>query len=158
MNTEIERKFLVRSNDFQKNAQMTTIHQGFLCTESNGVVRIRIEETKATITIKGKAIGLERTEFEYEIPLHDAVFLLENNCIKPTIKKNRYSVFYEGFTWEIDEYMEENEGLIVAEIELPEKHTLFKKPSWIGDEVTDDPRYYNANLAKRPFKDWKSND
>jgi len=154
MKTEIERKFLVLNEDYKEKAEVVSIQQGFLCADSTGVVRIRIEGMKATITIKGQTTGLERTEFEYEIPLNDAEFLLENNCIRPTIKKKRYKTVYEGFLWEIDKFMDENEGLVIAEIELPETHTTFKIPEWVGEEVTNNPKYYNASLATKPFKSW----
>lgn len=155
MGKEIERKFLVNNPDYRKNANRTFIHQGFLSTDKERVVRVRVRESEATITIKGISKGAERSEFEYKIPLKDAEQLLSEICIQPTIKKYRYKVNHKGFVWEVDEFMESNEGLIIAEIEIPEINTVFDIPSWAGKEVTEDTRYYNSNLIKNPFKNWK---
>lgn len=154
MPQEIERKFLVRSGEFKSLGKGEYIHQGFLSTVKERVVRVRIKEDRAWITVKGISKGASRAEFEYEIPLADAHFLLDNICEQPTISKHRYAIPYGGFTWEVDEFHGENEGLVVAEIELPAEDTVFQKPSWVGEEVTSDPRYYNANLIRNPFKNW----
>jgi adenylate cyclase len=156
MPKEIERKFLVRSDIYHSLTKGEYVHQGFLSTEKERVVRVRIKEDKAWITIKGKSAGATRAEFEYEIPKADAQFLLENLCIRPTIEKYRYRINIEGFTWEVDEFLGENEGLVIAEIELEAEDQEFPMPGWIGEEVTGDPRYYNANLVMNPFKNWKS--
>jgi len=156
MNKEIERKFLVKSNLFKSFGKRDYLHQGFLSTEKERVVRIRIKGEKAWITIKGISSGATRAEFEYEIPKEDAQYMLEILCIRPTIEKYRYKINIEGFTWEVDEFLRENEGLVIAEIELEEEDQEFPKPEWIGEEVTGDPRYYNANLVSNPFKNWKS--
>ncbi|NTV84819.1 MAG: CYTH domain-containing protein [Bacteroidales bacterium] len=156
MPKEIERKFLVKSNLYKSLGKRDYLHQGFLSTEKERVVRIRIKGEKAWITIKGISSGATRAEFEYEIPKEDAQYMLENLCIRPTIEKYRYKINIEGFTWEVDEFLGENEGLVVAEIELEAEDQEFPAPEWIGEEVTGDPRYYNANLVSNPFKNWKS--
>lgn len=156
MAEEIERKFLVNSQVFKTMGEKHHIHQGFLSTEKERVVRIRLMDEHAWITVKGKSQGAARAEFEYEIPPSDAQLILENICLKPTIEKYRYKIYYEGHTWEVDEFLGENEGLVVAEIELEEAGQAFTKPDWIGEEVTDDPRYYNASLVRNPYKMWKN--
>ena len=155
MATEIERKFLVKDSRYRALGNYLYIRQGFLSTEKERVVRVRIHGKKAFLTIKGIAKGISRAEFEYKIPVTDAKFMLDNLCIQPTIEKYRYNVNIEGFTWEIDEFTGENEGLIIAENELKSDDQQFPKPEWIGEEVTGDARYYNANLVKNPFKRWK---
>jgi adenylate cyclase len=155
MPQEIERKFLVKDHRYRQQCKAVHIHQGFLSTVKKRVVRIRITGEKAWLTMKGASVGAARAEFEYEIPRADAEFMLENLCLKPTIEKHRYKLDYKGFTWEIDEFHGENEGLVVAEIELPTENTPFSLPEWAGKEVTADPRYFNANLVKNPFRNWK---
>jgi adenylate cyclase len=155
MPQEIERKFLVKDSSYRQMGDSLHIHQGFLSTDKERVVRIRIHGKKAMITIKGSSEGLTRPEFEYMIPVEDSQFLLENLCIKPTIEKYRYNVNFEGFTWEIDEFLGENEGLVIAEIELKSDDQDFPKPAWIGEEVSGDARYYNASLVTNPYKRWK---
>jgi len=155
MSQEIERKFLVKDSHYRQLGQYLHIHQGFLSTEKDRVVRVRVHGKKAFLTIKGISKGIARTEYEYKIPMTDAKYMLENLCIQPTIEKYRYNVNVEGFTWEIDEFIGENEGLIIAEIELKTDDQQFPKPEWIGEEVTGDTRYYNANLVKNPFRSWE---
>jgi adenylate cyclase len=154
MPKEIERKFLVKNEEFKTLGKSEYIHQGFLSTVKERVVRVRIRGEKAWITIKGITQGASRAEFEYEIPMADAKFMLENLCERPTIEKHRYVVPFAGFTWEIDEFHGENDGLVIAEIELPAEDTVFSLPDWVGEEVTADARYYNANLVKNPFRNW----
>lgn len=156
MPTEIERKFLVKSQAYKSLGKGEYVHQGFLSTEKERVVRVRIKGEKAWITIKGISEGASRAEFEYEIPPDDGKYMLEYLCEKPTIEKHRYLVPFAGFSWEIDEFHGENEGLVIAEIELPSEGTEFEMPEWAGEEVTSDARYYNANLVKNPFKNWKA--
>jgi len=156
MPQEIERKFLVKNATFKTHGKGEYIHQGFLSTEKERVVRVRIKGNKAWLTIKGISKGASRAEFEYEIPLEDAKYMLENLCERPTIEKHRYLVTFAGFTWEIDDFHGENDGLVIAEIELPSEDTAFDLPEWIGEEVTHDARYYNANLVKNPFRNWKA--
>jgi len=155
MPQEIERKFLVKDSRYRQLGHYLHIRQGFLSTGKERVVRVRIHGKKAFLTIKGISTGISRAEYEYKIPVADAKYMLENLCIQPTIEKYRYNVNVEGFTWEIDEFTGENEGLIIAEIELKSTDQEFPKPEWIGKEVTGDVRYYNANLVEKPFKSWK---
>jgi adenylate cyclase len=154
MSKEIERKFLVKNLDFKKSAERILIKQGFLSTVKDRVVRVRIKGEKACITIKGISIGASRTEFEYKIPPPDAEIMLNDLCEKPVIEKYRYLVKSNDFTWEVDEFKGQNEGLIIAEIELQSENQAFEKPDWVGQEVTDDPKYYNANLIKNPYSLW----
>jgi len=156
MPKEIERKFLIKSDVYKSLGAGEYIHQGFLSTVKERVVRVRIRGEKAWLTIKGISHGATRAEYEYEIPFADAQFMLENLCEKPTIEKHRYLVPFAGFTWEVDEFHGENDGLVVAEIELPKEDTEFDLPEWAGEEVTHDARYYNANLVKNPFRNWKA--
>lgn len=157
MGKEIERKFLVNGTGYRKNSTMTYYKQGYLSVDKERTVRIRIIGEKGFITIKGKNEGISRPEYEYEIPVKEAGEILNNLCLKPIIEKYRYIYKHlDNTIWEIDEFLGENEGLIVAEIELPTEDTVFTKPDWIGKEVTDDPRYYNSNLIRNPFKQWKN--
>lgn len=115
---------------------------------------MRVAGDKGVLTIKGLSVGAVRAEYEYEIPLADADELLDGLCEKPIIEKTRSTIPYEGFTWEVDEFAGVNAGLIVAEIELTAEDQEFPRPDWIGAEVTDDPRYFNANLVSHPFSVW----
>lgn len=155
MPTEIERKFLVRNNNFKSEGPCFYIHQGFLSTDKDRVVRVRIAGDEAYLTIKGRSKGIGRAEFEYGIPIEDARYMLEHLCIRPTIEKNRYRIPMAGFTWEVDEFLGDNAGLVIAEIELESEGQDFPRPSWLGEEVTGDARYYNASLVANPFKSWR---
>jgi CYTH domain-containing protein len=152
MGQEIERKFRV-IKDTWRNVKGTRYRQGYLNSAKERNVRVRTMEDKAYLTIKGIAIGASRMEFEYEIPLQDANELLEI-CEKPLIEKTRYKVQEGGFVWEVDEFFRENQGLIVAEVELASEDQEFPKPDWVGEEVTGDPRYFNSNLIKNPYTNW----
>lgn len=154
MAIEIERKFLVKSHEYRSHSQDVRIIQGFIKNTRESIVRIRIMGDKASFAIKGSTSVATRIEYEYSIPLKDANELLENFCEKPIIDKVRYLYVFKGFTWEIDEFHGNNEGLIVAEIELEHENQEFQKPEWLGKEVTGEPKYYNANLIKFPYKDW----
>ena len=156
MATEIERKFLVKDLSFKKQSNGILIKQGYLPTDSTIAVRVRVVENRAYLTIKGQGTGIGQAEYEYEIPVSDADELLNNMCIKPVIEKYRYKYEYKGFTWEIDEFLNENEGLVVAEIELNDVEEDFPVPDFIGEEVTFDYRYRNSYLAKHPYKSWQS--
>ena len=155
MPREVERKFLVKNRDYRKEAGYVVIRQGFLNRNKKRVVRVRVMGEKAYLTIKGLTTGASRMEFEYPIPKTEAVELLENLCEKPMIEKRRYILEVEEFTWEVDEFLGDNEGLIVAEIELEHEEQNFPKPAWLGEEVTYEPKYYNANLINKPFNSWK---
>ena len=152
MAKEIERKFLLK-NDSWPRENVMKYRQGYLNSARERTVRVRIAGDKGYLTIKGIRVGASRPEFEYEIPVEDAEILLDL-CEKPLIEKNRYRVVEGDFTWEIDEFFGENRGLIIAEIELEHEEQEFSIPDWIGKEVTDDPRYYNASLIKNPYKTW----
>jgi len=155
MGKEIERKFLVKNDSYRKFAEGKHYHQGYLNSQKERVVRVRTIGNDGFVTIKGITVGAVRLEYEYLIPLQDARELLGELCEKPTIEKHRYKVPYKGFTWEIDEFHGENEGLVVAEVELENEDQEFELPEFIGDEVTGDPRYFNSNLIQNPFKTWK---
>jgi CYTH domain-containing protein len=151
---EIERKFLV-VNDKYKMGTPQRISQGYICSENDRVVRVRIKGDKAYLTIKNATIGFARNEYEYEIPVADAEAMLKNTCQQPIIDKTRYVLEYKGFIWEVDEFHGDNEGLVVAEIELDSREATFDHPDFIGEEVTGDARYYNACLFKNPYKMWR---
>ena len=155
MALEIERKFLLLSDEYKAASTSKRIVQGYICSDKNRVVRVRIYGEKAYITIKNATIGFARNEFEYAIPVADAQVMLTEICEKPIIEKVRYRYDYKGFCWEIDEFHGENEGLVMAEIELPTVDCVFEKPPFIGEEVTNDTRYYNASLIRNPYKNWK---
>ncbi|MFA6931025.1 MAG: CYTH domain-containing protein, partial [Lentisphaeria bacterium] len=127
------------------------IRQGYFSRGEDYSLRVRIQNSKALLTIKGKPTGITRQEFEYEIPLSDAQKLLQEFCQNRIIEKTRYYIPYAGFTWEVDEYRGGNLGLLTAEIELPSEQTEFAKPAWLGREVSNDPRYSNESLASHPL-------
>ncbi|MNR92593.1 CYTH domain protein [compost metagenome] len=154
MSVEIERKFLVVGEDWKKLGQAVAIRQGYLSSQRDRVVRVRIEDQSATLTIKGRMVGITRGEWEYPIPLEDADELLNGLCERPLIEKTRTRILYEGNVWEVDEFFGENQGLVVAEIELQSETQAYAKPAWIGVEVTDDARYFNANLLRHPYTAW----
>jgi len=155
MGTETERKFLVDHEKWRKLKKPAGVHyrQGYLADGKKLTLRIRIAGTQGFITIKGESTGISRSEFEYKIPVKDAIELLARFALSE-LEKTRYRITYGGKLWEIDEFVNENEGLIMAEIELEREDEAFEKPGWIGDEVSDDMRYYNSYLAKHPFKSW----
>jgi adenylate cyclase len=151
---EIERKFLVTSDTWRRKAKGTYYRQGFLSTEPARTVRVRIAGERGTLTIKGKTVGATRDEFEYDIPREQAEQLLDTLCLRPLIEKVRYLVREGAHTWEVDVFEGENAGLVVAEIELQREDEVFERPDWLGREVTDDPRYFNANLVENPYRTW----
>ena len=153
MPKEIERKFLLTNDEWRKNAEGESYKQGYLSTVAERSVRIRIKSNKGFLTVKGKTTGFTRHEFEYEIPADDAEQML-TMCVQPIINKIRYKIKYDEHTWEIDEFFGENQGLILAELELESEEQIFSKPPWIGNEVTGAPRYYNASLVQNPFSKW----
>lgn len=164
MAKEIERKFLVTSDAFKALATPTHYRQGYVPTFNGMTVRIRIAGTQGYVTFKDHAVNLTRHEFEYPIPEEDALQMLDLMCATPQIDKQRYVIPttgqlpdgtpIEGLHWEVDVFGGDNEGLVVAEIELPCEEATFDKPAWIGQEVTQDHRYYNSALCKNPFKNW----
>jgi adenylate cyclase len=154
MSVEIERKFLVRGSDWKKLGQAVAIRQGYLSSDRDRIVRVRIEDAAATLTIKGRTTGITRGEWEYPIPVEDADELLNGLCERPLIEKTRTRITHDGMVWEVDEFFGDNLGLVVAEIELTSEEQTFSKPDWIGAEVTDDARYFNANLLRHPYTAW----
>lgn len=175
MGKEIERKFLIKSDAYRQLATGTYYRQGYIPTVNGMTVRIRIAGERAFTTFKDHAVGLTRHEFEYEIPVADAQQMLTLMCEQPQIEKHRYVIPIEncndatghpctatlldgtpveGLHWEVDEFHGDNEGLIVAELEVPSEEVHFTLPAWIGQEVTGDHRYYNSQLCKVPYKKW----
>ena len=156
MGTEIERKYLIKSERWKDTADTGKQYiQGYLVGSKHASVRVRIQGDKAYINIKSATIDITRQEFEYEIPINEAKEMLETLCEKPLIDKVRYHLKIDQHTWEIDVFAGDNNGLVVAEIELTDKNEAFQKPSWLGKEVSHDERYYNTSLVHYPFKDWK---
>ena len=155
MGVEIERKFLVNHEKWNsiEKPEGETIEQKYIVNDGEKNIRVRIKGNKGFITIKSKKSGLKRSEFEYEIPIKDALELM-NSFSGGRITKTRYKLKCEEKLWEVDEFHDENEGLIVAEIELRSEEETFGVPGWIEKEVTQDARYYNSHLAKKPFKSW----
>lgn len=157
MATEIERKFLLKDDSWKNLAgEGIKYSQGYLVGSKHASVRVRIQGKKSFLNIKSATIDITRQEYEYEIPLADAMEMLETLCEKPLISKTRYHLKHENHVWEIDVFDGENNGLVVAEIELTDKDDVFSKPKWLGNEVSDDARYYNTCLVKHPFKKWSN--
>jgi adenylate cyclase len=156
MAKEIERKFLVTGDGYRQGATAVHYHQGYIPTVNGTTVRVRIAGDRAMLTIKGKASGFSRDEYEYEIPTADAAEMLQNLCAQPQIEKVRYTLPWKGGRkWEVDVFMGDNEGLVVAEIEVGSEDEEFERPDWLGEEVTGDHRYYNSALCRVPYKDWE---
>ncbi len=156
MAIEIERKFLVNSASYRNNSVAHKIAQGYICVENDRVVRVRVKDNKAYLTIKNATIGFSRNEYEYEIPVEDALAMLENTCIQPVIDKTRYVLKHGQHVWEVDEFHRENEGLVVAEIELSSEQEEFEIPDFVGKEVTGIMSYYNAMLINKPYCEWQN--
>ncbi len=154
---EIERKFLVKSDAYKKEAiSIERIVQGFLNTHPNRTVRVRIKGNKGFLTIKGisNEAGTSRFEWEQEIEVSEAEALIQL-CEETVIEKTRYEIPNGGFIFEVDEFLNENEGLVIAEIELENENDPFERPNWLGEEVTGQLKYYNSLLSKKPYKSWK---
>ena len=163
MGVEIERKFLLKDHSWRDRVSDSprSLTQGYFMRAPGGAtVRVRIADETAFLTIKGRTKGtgaLERSEFEYAIPLEDARSMLDEFCGTRVVKKLRYYLKGDdGFLWEIDEYLDLNEGLFTAEIELPDADTSFQRPSWLGDEVSGDKRYSNGALSVSPYSEWSN--
>ena len=154
MGIEIERKFLVKGQDWKEGQTGTLYRQGYLHSDPSRTVRVRIAGAKGFLTIKGATERCSRLEFEYEIPSEEASQLMEKLCPKPLIEKYRFHIPHLGMVWDVDEFVGENAGLILAEIELESIGQAFDLPPWTGQEVTGDPRYYNAYLAEHPYATW----
>ena len=153
MALEIERKFLV-TGDGWRASEGVVLRQGYLSTQPERTVRVRIEGDNAALTIKGLTRGATRSEYEYEIPLRKPTLL--RLCEPPLIEKVRRRLEHDGLIWEVDEFLGDNQGLVVAEVELDREDRPFTKPPWVGEEVTHDPRFYNANLVANPFTKWQN--
>ena len=157
MATEIERKFLVTNNDWRSLAtDHKVMMQGYFGTGEKASVRVRISGDTANINIKSATLDVVRREYEVPVPLTDAREMIEHLCQKPVIEKTRYYIPQDQHVWEVDVFAGDNEGLVVAEIELKDPDEKFDKPAWIGEEVSHDTRYYNVCLVKNPYKNWRS--
>lgn len=154
MAIEIERKYLVKGNDWKQEAEGKLYRQGYLSGHPDRTVRVRTVEDKGYLTIKGKTLGASRSEYEYQIPYQDALHMLNELCKQPIIEKVRYLISYQGLVWEVDEFRGENHGLVVAEVELAHENQPILFPDWVDREVTSEEKYYNANLFKHPFSKW----
>ncbi|MES2111584.1 MAG: CYTH domain-containing protein [Bacteroidota bacterium] len=155
MATEIERKFLVDKEEWQKTEKPEGMlyRQGYLSTGNHPTIRVRVAGAKAYITLKGRNEGIARKEFEYEIPVAEAIEMLDNFALSE-VEKIRYRVYHENKLWEVDEFKGANAGLILAEIELQTENEAFNLPGWLSVEVSFDTRYYNANLSVNPHTNW----
>ena len=155
MGVEIERKFLIRDDSWRAKAgEGVQYKQGYLSTDPGRTVRVRLAGDQGYITTKAKGEGIERLEFEYEIPGEEAAEMLEKCALQPTISKKRYRLEFGRHVYEVDEFEGRNAGLLVAEIELQSSYEVFDRPAWLGKEVTEDARYLNANLVENPYDGW----
>ena len=154
MPQEIERKYLVSGEAWKYLAEGIHYRQGYLSTDPERTVRVRIIGEKGYLTIKGISVGISRPEYEYEIPIPDAKELLEGLCEKPIIEKDRYKISFGGLVWEVDEFLGVNEGLVIAEVELESADQAIDLPPWVGEEVSGDPRYFNSHLVNHPYSTW----
>ncbi|ACK69016.1 adenylate cyclase [Gloeothece citriformis PCC 7424] len=156
MAIEIERKFLVKGDGWRSLGSGIVYRQGYIGTQNpETTVRVRVIGEQGYLTLKGKTQGAVRAEFEYPIPVEDALEMLDTLCDRPLIEKTRYKIKQGELTWEVDEFIGDNQGLIIAEVELQQENQVIELPDWIAQEVTGDLRYYNVNLVKNPFLKWK---
>jgi CYTH domain-containing protein len=157
MGVEIERKFLVDHEKWKRLVKPAGTHyrQGYLLNDDHRTIRIRITDKQGFITFKGASSGISRKEYEYKIPIEDGVELLDEFAVSE-VEKIRYKITHVGKLWEIDEFLGDNEGLIMAEIELKSEDEQFELPEWITHDVSDDDRYYNSSLSIHPFKKWST--
>lgn len=155
MGVEIERKYLVKQDQWEdlEKPRGEMYRQGYLLTDPQKTIRVRQTSDKGFLTIKGLSVGATRAEYEYEIPFGEAKELLDQFAVAE-LSKIRYKIVFDNYLWEVDEFLAENNGLIVAEIELSSEDENFSIPEWIGEEVTGEEKYYNSNLVTEPFKDW----
>ncbi len=155
MAIEIERKFLIINDNWRSLGRGKVYKQGYILTAKKmTTIRVRIVGNEAYLTIKSKTKGISRNEFEYSIPLEDGEIMLNTLCDRPLIEKIRYQINHDNLIWEIDEFQGENQGLIIAEVELENENQIINIPDWVGEEVSHDSRYYNVNLAKHPYQKW----
>lgn len=156
MSIEIERKFLLADDRWRRSVHASRrLRQGYLSDAATASVRVRVDEGEANLNIKAAVVGIERSEFEYPIPLADAEAMLRDLCLYPPVEKLRHLVDYAGHTWEIDEFDGANAGLVVAEIELAHANEVFETPPWLGREVSGERRYFNHALAAHPYREWR---
>jgi adenylate cyclase len=156
MSKEIERKFLIKPKHKHLFDKGELYRQGYLFSDQDKVVRVRVIDNKGFLAVKSKLSGFTRDEFEYEIPAADAEHILNNLCLKPLIEKYRTKILVNDFIWEVDKFIGDNDGLFIAEVELEDEKQIVILPEWIDKEVTGDSRYYNSNLVKNPFCKWKN--
>jgi adenylate cyclase len=156
MPKEIERKFLVTTEDWRGLGEAVLFRQGYLSIHPQRTVRVRLAGDQAWITVKGLSQGPERSEYEYEIPRPEAVEMLDHLCIHPLVEKRRTRIPVGDLIWEVDEFLGENAGLIVAEVELKSSDQPITPPPWTGREVTGDVRFHNSRLLENPFSRWRS--
>jgi adenylate cyclase len=156
MGTEIERKFLVVGEGWRDLGEGTLYRQGYLASRDGVTVRVRVAGETGYLTIKGATQGISRAEYEYVIPLSDATEMLDNLCDRPLIEKTRHRIYWDGLLWEVDEFMGENQGLVLAEVELTDTNQTINLPTWIGQDVSDDLRYFNVSLVQYPYRMWGS--
>lgn len=160
MGREIERKFLLKNDNWRTHADAgRRFRQGYFAAPEDAArqrasIRVRTDGDRGFLNIKSYELGVSRQEFEYPIPLHEAEQMLDELCEMPQIEKSRYLVKHGEHVWEIDVFTGDNDGLVVAEVELEHESEIFQKPDWLGEEVSDDTRYYNVCLVSHPYKDW----
>lgn len=154
MGLEIERKFLLAGEDWRALGTPVLLRQGYLSSDPDRTVRVRVEGGAGMLTIKGRSSGAVRGEWEYPIPLDEANELLNRLCLQPLIEKFRSRIAYGRHVWEVDEFLGANAGLVVAEIELGAEDESFDKPAWVGQEVSADRRYFNSSLVSLPYSRW----
>jgi adenylate cyclase len=156
MGREIERKFLVNGQQWRQEALHSSfLRQGYLSVDPQRTVRVRLDGEEGFLTIKGVTTGASRAEFEYPLPAAEAHELLADLCLRPLIEKTRFRLHHAGLLWEIDEFLGDNQGLVVAEVELQREDQLLLLPEWVGEEVTGDRRYHNSNLLAHPYRNWQ---
>jgi adenylate cyclase len=155
MALEIERKFLIRDESWRADVARTErLRQGYLATTMRASVRVRVSGERAWLGLKGRVIGASRPEYEYAVPLAEADEMLRNLCAEGHVEKLRHHVPHAGHEWEVDEFLGDNAGLVVAELELAREDEPFERPGWLGLEVTHDERYYSSSLARSPWPQW----
>jgi len=155
MGIEVERKFLVSDESWRDGVTSSTrIVQGYIAQTGSATVRVRVKGDRGFLTIKGSSVGVSRSEFEYEVPVADALAMLDELAQGPVIDKVRHMVPVGGHVWEVDVFAGENAPLVMAEVELADSQEAFDRPDWAGAEVSDDQRYFNVNLARSPYSTW----
>ncbi len=154
MNQEIERKFLVHQNQLPPLSGGEPILQGYVAVDGHKSVRVRIRNKQAYLTVKGERRGASRPEYEYPLPVQDAEQMIQELCSERIVEKTRYKINFQGHVWEVDVFHRENDGLVLAEVELDHEGVNFELPEWAGEDVTDDDRFYNMNLARNPYTGW----